>query len=337
MPGNILNADTMFPNLREGTADEKIEKIGSYLYMLLEQLRYSMGNLDAKNFNESGLNEIASLITEPVYARIEDEEGRLSELSVTAEGLVSRVSDAEGSISSLAQTANGLSSRVQNAEGNISSLTQTANSLQAQITSLDGSVSSRISETLNGITLEVTNSEKKSTLKLLSGSTQLSSETIQFTGDVVFASDLSSGTTEVSGDCIRTGVLDTKYIKLRNLLEVVNGVNQTAGYMGYGSSNIDSSTAMMISDSTMNYGVVCSNSGAKIAGLGGEVVVAASKITVTPVNSLSPAGGWGYEFYSDRFTAVRGENLGSALVPWGYVYCNDVYINGQSVKAALGL
>ena len=56
MPGSILNADTMFPNLREGTADEKIEKIGSYLYMLLEQLRYSMGNLDAKNFNESGLD-----------------------------------------------------------------------------------------------------------------------------------------------------------------------------------------------------------------------------------------------------------------------------------------
>lgn len=316
MPGSILNADTMFPNLREGTADEKIEKIGSYLYMLLEQLRYSMGNLDAKNFNESGLNEIASLITEPVYARIEDEEGRLSELSVTAEGLESRVSDAEGNISSLTQTANDLIGRVSDAEGNISSLELT----------------------VNGITLEVTNDKDSSSLKIMSNGVQLGSTgTIQFTGNVVFASDLSSGTTEVSGDCIRTGVLDTKYIKLRNLLEVVNGVNQTAGYMGYGSSNIDSSTAMMISDSTMNYGVVCSNSGAKLAGLGGEVVVAASKITVTPVNSLSPAGGWGYEFYSDRFTAVRGEDLGSAAAPWGIVYCTDVYINGQSVKAALGL
>lgn len=194
-----------------------------------------------------------------------------------------------------------------------------------------------ISQTVNRITLEVTNEKKSSTLTLLADGVQLSSETIEFTGDVVFATDLSSGTTTVSGDCIRTGVLDTQYIKLRNLLEVVDSFNNTSGYVGYGASNIDSTAAMVISDSTMNYGVVCSNSGVKMAGLGGEVVVASSKITVTPVNSLSPAGGWGYEFYSDRFTAVRGEDLGSAAAPWGYVYCTDVYINGQSVKAALGL
>lgn len=316
MPGNILNADTMFPNLREGTADEKIEKIGSYLYMLLEQLRYSMGNLDAKNFNESGLSEIASLITEPVYVRLEDEEGRLSELSVTAAGLESRVSDAEGNISSLTLTANGLDTRVSNAEGDISSLELT----------------------VNGITLEVTNDKDSSSLKIMSNGVQLGSTgTIQFTGDVVFASDLSSGTTTVSGDCIRTGVLDTQDIKLRNLLEVVDSFDNTAGYVGYGTSNIDSSAAMVISGSTRNYGVVCSNSGAKIAGVGGEVVVTGSKIAVTPVHPLSPAGGWGYEFYYNKFTAVRGEDLGSAAAPWGYVYCKDVYINGQSVKAALGL
>ena len=337
MPGSILNADTMFPNLREGTADEKIEKIGSYLYMLLEQLRYSMGNLDAKNFNESGLDELAGLITEPVYLRLEDEEGRLTQLSATAEGLTSRVTNAEGSITTLTQTAGSLSSRVTNAEGNISSLTQTAASLESRITTLDGEVDTRISQTLNGITLEVTNGEQSSTLRLLSNGVQLSSDEIQFTGDVVFASELQNGTTVVSGDCIRTGILDTQYVKLRNLLEVVDGLDQTAGYVGYGYSSLDSSSSMMISDSTMSYGVLCSSSGAKIAGLGGEVVVAASKVTVTPVHPLSPAGGWGYEFYSDRFTAVRGEDLGSAGAPWGTVYCGDVYINGQSVKAALGI
>lgn len=337
MPGSILNADTMFPNLREGTADEKIEKIGSYLYMLLEQLRYSMGNLDAKNFNESGLDELAGLITEPVYLRLEDAEGGLAQLSATAEGLTSRVTNAEGSITTLTQTASSLSSRVTDAEGTISSLTQTAASLESRITTLDGEVDTRISQTLNGITLEVTNGEQSSTLRLLSNGVQLSSDEIQFTGDVVFASELQNGTTVVSGDCIRTGILDTQYIKLRNLLEVVDGLDQTAGYVGYGYSSLDSSSSMMISDSTMSYGVLCSSSGAKIAGLGGEVVVAASKVTVTPVHPLSPAGGWGYEFYSDRFTAVRGEDLGSAGAPWGTVYCGDVYINGQSVKAALGI
>ena len=337
MPGSILNADTMFPNLKTGTADEKIEKIGSYLYMLLEQLRYSMGNLDAKNFNESGLDELAGLITEPVYLRLEDEEGRLAQLSATAAGLTSRVTSAEGSITTLTQTASSLSSRATDAEGDISSLTQTAQSLESRITTLDGDVDSRIAQTLSGITLEVANGESSSTLRLLSNGAELSAETIEFTGGVVFASELMSGTTLISGDCIRTGTLDTQYIKLRNLLEVVDGLDRTAGYVGYGYSSLDASSAMMLSDSTMSYGVLCSGSGAKIAGLGGEVVVAQSKVTVTPVHPLSPAGGWGYEFYSDRFTAVRGEDLGSSGAPWGQVYCQDVIIAGQSVKALLGI
>ena len=56
MPSNLLTADTTFPTLtQEQSTDEKFEKITSYLYMLLEQLRYSMGNLDKENFNDAGL------------------------------------------------------------------------------------------------------------------------------------------------------------------------------------------------------------------------------------------------------------------------------------------
>ena len=52
MPSNILTADTGFPDLTgEGKSEEKFAKISSYLYMLLEQLRYSMANLDKENFN----------------------------------------------------------------------------------------------------------------------------------------------------------------------------------------------------------------------------------------------------------------------------------------------
>ena len=61
-----------FPTLtKEQSTDEKFEKITSYLYMLLEQLRYSMGNLDKENFNDAGLEEIANIITEPVYVQLE--------------------------------------------------------------------------------------------------------------------------------------------------------------------------------------------------------------------------------------------------------------------------
>ena len=63
MPGNILSADTQFPNFagQENPA-EQIRTIRNYLYMLLEQLRYTLNNLDAGNFNTEGLKEIQDVI-----------------------------------------------------------------------------------------------------------------------------------------------------------------------------------------------------------------------------------------------------------------------------------
>ena len=46
MPSNLLNADTGFPDLMGNqSTDEKFRMVSDYLYMLLEQLRYSMANL----------------------------------------------------------------------------------------------------------------------------------------------------------------------------------------------------------------------------------------------------------------------------------------------------
>ena len=102
MPSNLLTADSTFPTLtKEQSADEKFEKITSYLYMLLEQLRYSMGNLDKENFNDAGLEEIANIITEPVYVQLKDDEANIAALTVTAAGLGARLNDAEGNITQL--------------------------------------------------------------------------------------------------------------------------------------------------------------------------------------------------------------------------------------------
>lgn len=323
MPGSILSADTGFPYLsEEHTAQEKIDKIQSYLYMLLEQLRYTLGNLDAENFNEEGLNDLAELITEPVYARLEDEEGRISQLVLDTQGLGARVSDAEGNISSLVLASNAMQTRISDAEGNISTLTQTSQSLQSQITGLDGDVS-EISQTVNGITLEVTNKTSSSKLQLLANGVELSSATIRFTGDVVFASDLEEGNTIISGDCITTGTIESDYIKLNQLLTVYDDSDDVGGYVGWTDSSIDESTAMMISDSTYHYGLICSNNGAKMAGDGGTIVVAKTKITVSPTK---PSPGGDYEFYGDRFVSLDGAALGTSSYPWGDVYCADVYI-----------
>ena len=159
MPGNILSADTQFPNFtgQENPA-EQIRTIRNYLYMLLEQLRYTLNNLDAGNFNTEGLKEIQDAISQPILKQLSDTDGNIAELQVTAAGLASRVSSNEGDISQLEQTAQGLSSRVGDAEGNISSLQQTANGLSSRVTSAEGNISS-LQQTANGLSSRVSNAE----------------------------------------------------------------------------------------------------------------------------------------------------------------------------------
>lgn len=159
MPGNILSADTQFPNFAgQESPAEQIRTIRNYLYMLLEQLRYTLNNLDAGNFNTEGLKEIQDAISQPILKQLSDTDGNLAELQVTASGLASRVSSNEGDISQLEQTAQGLSSRVGNAEGNISSLQQTANGLSSRVSSAEGNIST-LQQTANGLSSRVSNAE----------------------------------------------------------------------------------------------------------------------------------------------------------------------------------
>lgn len=159
MPGNILSADTQFPNFAgQESPAEQIRTIRNYLYMLLEQLRYTLNNLDAGNFNTEGLKEIQDAISQPILKQLSDTDGNLAELQVTAAGLASRVSSNEGDISQLEQTAQGLSSRVGDAEGNISTLQQTANGLSSRVTSAEGNIST-LQQTANGLSSRVSNAE----------------------------------------------------------------------------------------------------------------------------------------------------------------------------------
>lgn len=83
MPTNLSIADSSFPQLtKQQSTDEKFDKIQSYLYMLLESLRFSLSNLDKDNFNDAGLDEISDMITEPVYAQISDVEGNVTSLAL---------------------------------------------------------------------------------------------------------------------------------------------------------------------------------------------------------------------------------------------------------------
>lgn len=260
MPSSLQTLDTAFPKIDDHqTTEENFNQVVNYLYMLLENLRYTLGNLGEDNFNDTELDSIAKLIQEPIWARIADDEGNIHTLNVTAENLLSQVSDldgnisalqqtaetlssrittadgnissltqtanslsskisdAEGNISSLSQTVNGLSSKISTAEGNISSLQQTASSLSSKVSNVEGSVST-LTQTVNGFSLSVSNGTSSSTIKLMSGSTVISSKSISFSGMVTFSDLSKKGSTTINGSNITTGTINACNI---------NGVNVT--------------------------------------------------------------------------------------------------------------
>ena len=260
MPSSLQTLDTAFPKIDDHqTTEENFNQVVNYLYMLLENLRYTLGNLGEDDFNDTELDSIGKLITEPVWARIADDEGNIHTLNVTAQNLLSQVSDldgnlsalqqtaetlssrittadgnisaltqtanslsskisdAEGNISSLSQTVNGLSSKISTAEGNISSLQQTAGTLSSKVSNVEGSVST-LTQTVNGFSLSVSNGASRSTIKLMSGSTVISSKSISFSGMVTFSDLSTKGSTTINGSNITTGTINACNI---------NGVNVT--------------------------------------------------------------------------------------------------------------
>ena len=214
MPNNFFSVESRFPNIADKTQEEINGELINYLYMLLEQLRYTLGNLGVGNFNESGLDEIAGMISSPIYAKIEDAEGNIAQLSLTAEGLTSRVESAEGSISTLTQAADGLvsrvesaegsistltqtsaamTSRIEDAEGNISSLTQTSESLASQIKDADGNIS-ELTQTVGGLSTRVASVEGNVST-LTQTATLLSARVSNTEGDISTLEQTASGLT----------------------------------------------------------------------------------------------------------------------------------------------
>lgn len=194
MPGSILNADTGFPKFAgTETTEEKLDTVVNYLYMLLEQLRYSMGNLGAENFNANSLIDLQEMITEPVYIRLENDEGQLAQVNVTAQGLTARLNNFNG--------VTGSSVEAQ--------FTATAETLSYKITSSEATTIAE--QTVAGITLQaIDNSDHTmtSSLKMWLGQTEIASANINLSGLVTFTNLGSSDTTTtIDGGHIKTGTI----------------------------------------------------------------------------------------------------------------------------------
>ena len=151
MPVSLLNTDTSFPSFQEDTSTkERVEVLTNYLYMLLEELRYTFNNLGSENFNDKGLEEIGKTITEPLYVKVEKAIDKVDSASKAIAELSVDVSVNAAEIKTLTDwktsTSSAISSIQQKADANassISALTQWQNSTNQTLTSLTQTSSSQ--------------------------------------------------------------------------------------------------------------------------------------------------------------------------------------------------
>lgn len=222
MPSNWLYIDTNFPSFtQKESVNDKVETMQDYLFMLVEQLRYTLHNLDLSNMNKAAAEGFVKTITQPIYAEIKNAEGSITQLGVTADGLAARIGDAEGNITQLQATAKGLQASVSNLDGSVTNLTADVNGIRATVrTKIDATQAQSIfDQSATGFTLGATSGENGTIFKLNYNGVQVAS-----TGSIDLCVDAVNiyGTltaTEIEGDRItvrndagrRCGYISTEY------------------------------------------------------------------------------------------------------------------------------
>lgn len=361
MPSNWLYVDSNFPSFSDDqSTDEKLDSVQNYLYMLVEQLRYQLFNLDGSNMNEQAKLDFETEIENKIEFAVEGAtgegsklymdmdriklsvtglEGDYSSLLLMANGLQTRVTGLEGDYSTLTQTAEGLQTKVSGLEGNYSTLTQTVNGISSEV--YDGSGNSRIAQTAStlsavvtgsgssaklnmaksDIQLGVNNGEKSATITLSGNGISMQSKKIEFTGSVLFASDLGEkGTTVIDGGRIQTGTIDASLIKtgtidadlvnVKGLLTVYSGAS-IGGYMGYTTSNtVDKTAGICLLNSTGTSAVIVTGSGAAIKTATGANTL--NEVVTTDTQAYVKGGFNGY--YYSQLSCTRPDASTGAII-----------------------
>lgn len=177
MPTTFQLVETTFPNGEGKDTQEQINGVYDYLFVLLEQLRYTLFNLDGSNINQNALSEFIKNISEPIYAKIADTDENVNEISITAKGLDARLSNAEGDITQLDTTAKGLQASVSNLDGAITNIKADVNGIRATVSSkIDATQAQSIfDQSAEGFTLGVTSGENGTIFKLNYNGAQIAS------------------------------------------------------------------------------------------------------------------------------------------------------------------
>lgn len=166
-----------FPNGEGKDTQEQINGVYDYLFVLLEQLRYTLFNLDGSNINQNALSEFIKNISEPIYAKIADTDKNVNEISITAKGLDARLSNAEGDITQLDTTAKGLQASISNLDGAITNIKTDVNGIRATVSSkIDATQAQSIfDQSAQGFTLAATSGENGTIFTLNYNGAQIAS------------------------------------------------------------------------------------------------------------------------------------------------------------------
>lgn len=296
MPTTFQLVETTFPNGEGKDTQEQINGVYDYLFVLLEQLRYTLFNLDGSNINQNALSEFIKNIREPIYAKIEDTNKNVNELSITAEGLSAEIANAKGDITQLGATAQGLQASVSNLNGSVTNLTADVNGIRTTVsTKIDATQAQSIfDQSATGFTLGATSGENGTTFKLnyngvqvaSTGSIDLCVDAVNIYGTLT-AGALRGGSVSLLAGDTPVGSMDLAYTGTGQV-----GVGLTATYGGmkmHAAGNIFLESelgpfALIGKDDASNYPVVSLGGGYLV--LSGNYMFGASPPSAAPYGTV---------------------------------------------------
>lgn len=307
MPSNWLYIDTNFPSFtQKESASDKIETMQDYLFMLVEQLRYTLHNLDLSNMNKTATDEFVKQITDPIYGEIKDAEGNITQVALMAEGLAARIGDAEGNITQLQATAKGLQASVSNLNGSVTNLTADVNGIRATVsTKIDATQAQSIfDQSAEGFTLGATSGENGTIFKLNYNGAQIAS-----TGSV----DLCVDAVNIYGTLTAT--------KLRGgSISVVDDDDNECG------------TIQTTYASTSDYKLDISSSAMELFAEDGSLFIASGWDRSNKYHASIEVDGNSEEVQIKGDVIPNADdvyNLGSPNFVWSAIYCSTNELNGS--------
>lgn len=299
MPTTFQLVETTFPNGEGKDTQEQINGVYDYLFVLLEQLRYTLFNLDGSNINQNALSEFIKNISEPIYAKIADTDENVNEISITAKGLDARLSNAEGDITQLDTTAKGLQVSVSNLDGAITNIKTDVNGIRATVSAkIDATQAQSIfDQSATGFTLGASSGENGTIFTLNYNGVQVAS-----TGTV----DLYVDAVNIYGTLTATEIEGDK-------ITVRNDAGRRCGY-------IYTEYA-----STADYKMTLESKAMELTATSGNLYLSG--------NNGRSALNFDYDFIDCRGdfapNADNRYNLGAPYFVWSTIYCSTNELNGS--------